>query len=185
MAPFPRPSDAAPASGGGEGDSAPASGERPTRSGQARAYARLLAVAAVVVGLDQVTKQLALDRLQNRPFDLIDGVVTLRLAFNSGGAFGVLQGLPELFLVATLIVVAVILLWVRNIAEASWIVPLGMILGGGLGNLADRVFRDFEGRVVDFIDVHFWPVFNLADSSIVLGVGLILLLGARQGSEEQ
>jgi signal peptidase II len=54
-----------------------------------------------------------------------------------------------------------------------------MVLGGGLGNLADRIFRATGGRVVDFIDVHVWPVFNVADSSIVVGVLLILLISGR------
>jgi signal peptidase II len=59
-----------------------------------------------------------------------------------------------------------------------------MILGGGIGNLVDRAFRDTSGRVVDFIDLHVWPVFNIADSAIVVGVGVILLLMLRSPSPE-
>jgi signal peptidase II len=84
-------------------------------------------------------------------------------------------------------VVALILLWVRNVDDIGALVPLGMILGGGLGNVFDRLFRDLGGRVVDFVDVGWWPVFNLADSCIVTGVGLILLVGVRSrppGSDE-
>ncbi len=54
-----------------------------------------------------------------------------------------------------------------------------MVLGGGLGNITDRVVRGFDGRVVDFIDLHVWPVFNVADMAIVIGVGIVLLLGLR------
>lgn len=136
----------------------------------------LILAAAVVIVLDQVTKELALSALADGPVDLIDGAISLRLTFNSGGAFGLLQGLPGFFLIATLIVVVAILLWVRNIEDPRWMIPLGMVLGGGLGNVVDRVVRDTGGRVVDFIDLHWWPVFNIADASIVTGVGLILLL---------
>ena len=142
-------------------------------------YVTLLSAAAVIVALDQVTKQLALNGLDDGPVEVIGGVLRFRLTFNPGGAFGLLQSLPELFLVATIGVIATILLWVRRLDQRALLVPLGMILGGGLGNLADRVVRTHEGRVVDFIDFHVWPVFNLADSAIVIGVGLILILGAR------
>ena len=150
---------------------------RPPRRRVAGLYARLLTVAALVVALDQITKELALSELKRGPVDVIEGVVTLRLTFNSGGAFGLLQGLPGFFLVTSLVVVGVILVLVRRLEDPRSIVPLGMILGGGVGNLADRIFRSFGGRVVDFIDLHVWPVFNLADAAIVVGLGLILLFG--------
>jgi signal peptidase II len=135
----------------------------------------LLSIAAVVLALDQLTKELAVSRLDDGPVDLIDHALSLRLTYNSGGAFGVLRGLPGVFLVATIAVVALILLWTRKIEQTSWIVALGLVVGGGLGNVADRVFRDLGGRVVDFIDLHVWPVFNLADASIVCGVILVIV----------
>lgn len=151
-----------------------------------RTYLRLLLAAAAVVGVDQVTKQLALDNLSGgETIAVIDGILTFRLAFNSGGAFGVLQGLPGLFLVATFLVVIVILLSVRRLEDPRWVIPLGMILGGGLGNLYDRLFRDFDGRVVDFINLQVWPIFNVADSAIVTGALLILLLGVRSKDGEE
>ena len=133
-------------------------------------YLLLALIAATVVALDQITKQLALDGLRDGPVDVIDGVFRLRLAFNSGGAFGLLQGVPGFFLVASIVVVCLIVFWVRHLDDPRAIAPLGLILGGGLGNLADRVLRDFDGNVVDFLDFHIWPVFNLADSAIVIGV---------------
>jgi signal peptidase II len=138
----------------------------------------LLGTAAAIVMLDQLSKSLALRHLAAGPVDLIDGLLTLRLTFNSGGAFGLLQGLPGLFLVATLVVIVMILLWARRLDGVAWGIALGAILGGGLGNVADRLFRDTAG-VVDFIDLHLWPVFNLADSAIVVGVATVLLLSVR------
>jgi signal peptidase II len=144
-----------------------------------RALRVLLVTAALVVAADQATKTLALRWLSDGPVDVVAGWLTLRLTFNSGGAFGLLQGQPDLFLVSSLLVAAVILVWARNLEHPGWAVPLGLILGGGLGNVADRLFRPFDGHVVDFVDVGFWPVFNLADSSIVVGVLLLFWLSAR------
>jgi signal peptidase II len=145
-------------------------------SGVPRRYVLLLSIAALVVVLDQVTKQLALDGLDDEPIHLIDGVLSLRLTYNSGGAFGLLQGLPGVFLAATLAIVSLILLWTRKVEQRSWIVSLGLVVGGGLGNVGDRVFRDLDGRVVDFVDLHVWPVFNVADAAIVTGVVLMLIV---------
>jgi signal peptidase II len=157
--------------------------QAPTDSiARARLYVIVTLVASLVVAIDQATKQLAQDALADGPVDLIDGVLTLRLTLNPGGAFGVLQGVPGFFLVASIGIVIAILVWVRHLEERRWAFPVGMILGGGIGNLVDRVLRDTDGRVVDFIDLHVWPVFNVADSAIVLGVGVILLLMIRSPS---
>ena len=143
-------------------------------------YALLLLVASLVVVADQVTKELALSNLADRPIDLIDGVLTLGLHYNSGGAFGFMQSAPGFFLIATLVVAAGILMWAHKIEGTAHLIPLGLVLGGGLGNVADRVFRDTGGRVVDFIDLHVWPVFNIADSMICIGVVWLLIATARE-----
>lgn len=145
---------------------------------------RLWLTALAVLTLDQITKGLALAALRDGPIDLIPNVVTLRLAFNPGGAFGLLRHLPGFFLLATIVVVGVILVWARRIDDRRWHVPLGMVLGGGLGNLTDRLIRQHDGRVVDFIDLQVWPVFNFADSAIVIGVVWLLFLGSRGEPEE-
>lgn len=142
-------------------------------------YPRILITAFVVIVLDQLTKSMALGALEDGPIDVIDGILTLRLTYNPGGAFGILQGIPEFFLVATVLVVVVVLFWARKLTEMSWTVPLGLVLGGGIGNVIDRVVRDTDGRVVDFVDLHVWPVFNLADSCIVIGVLLLIFMSAR------
>ena len=141
-------------------------------------YFRLLAVAALVLVVDQATKTWALNSL-GEPKTIIENLLFFRLTYNSGGAFGVLQGYPEVFLVATIAATLAILFWVRGLEQRSWAIPLGLVLGGGFGNLADRVFRDTGGRVVDFIELRWWPVFNVADMCIVTGVGIVLLLGFR------
>ena len=149
------------------------------------AYPPLLATAAAVVALDQATKELALRTLRDGSVDVLGGVVTLRLTYNSGGAFGLLQGLPGLFLVAGIVIAGLILVWARRVEERGSAIALGAVLGGGIGNLVDRVARDLDGGVVDFVDLHFWPVFNVADSAIVLGVIALLLIGARSGAGER
>lgn len=135
--------------------------------------------AAIVVAADQVTKQLVLEGLSDGPVELVRGVVTLRLTFNAGGAFGLGGDFPVFFLVATVAIVITIVFWARRVDDPRLMIPLGLIVGGGLGNLFDRIVRDYGGRVVDFVDLHVWPVFNLADASIVAGVGVILLLSLR------
>jgi signal peptidase II len=143
-----------------------------------RGYRLLGLVAALVVLTDQVTKTLALETLSDGPVDVFGGFLTLRITINSGGAFGVLQGVPGFFLVATIGIVVAILVWARHVEQRPWLVALGLVLGGGLGNIVDRVLRD-HGGVVDFFDLHWWPVFNIADAAIVTGVGLLLLLGTK------
>lgn len=147
-------------------------------------YARLLVTAGIVLLVDQLTKSWALESLAT-PRVLIDGLLRLRLAYNSGGAFGILQGFPEFFLVATLIATIAILFWVRSLDQPTWAIPLGLVLGGGFGNVFDRLLRDTGGRVVDFIDLGWWPVFNVADMCIVTGVMLVLLLGFKSEREDR
>jgi signal peptidase II len=152
-------------------------------------YGRLLGAAAIVVLFDQITKSWALNALADGPIHVIDDFLSLRITYNSGGAFGVLQGVPGLFLVAGLLIGGLILLWVKNLEEGTWLLPFGIVLGGGLGNVVDRIFRAPGGRVVDFIDIHHgtfqWPLFNVADASIVIGVILILMFGTRQEASEE
>jgi signal peptidase II len=153
-------------------------GEVGPAGGGARGYAHLALPAVAVIGADQISKQVALGALKDGPVDLISGVLSFRLTYNSGGAFGILQGVPGLFLVTTAAVLVAILMWSRRVTDRRVLWCLGLIVGGGVSNVLDRVFRGFSGRVVDFIDFHFWPVFNVADASIVVGA-LILLIGGR------
>ena len=137
-----------------------------------------------MIAVDQFTKTLALDRLSDRPEHLIPGILSLNLSFNSGGAFGFLQGVPWLFLGMGIVIIVVILVWARRVDDEGYLFPLGLVLGGGMGNLLDRVVRDLDGQVVDFIDLHVWPVFNIADTAIAIGVGLIIIAGFKRPPEE-
>lgn len=129
-----------------------------------------------MITLDQVTKALAAAKLASgRPVAIVGRVLTLQLLRNPGGAFGILQGQPLLFFGATGVIVAAVLVWGLRSGQAP--VALGLVAGGGLGNLIDRVVRapgDLHGKVVDFIHLRYWPTFNLADASIVVGVILLI-----------
>lgn len=144
-----------------------------------RAKVVLVAVALAVVVADQVTKAWAVSRLsEGRRIEIAGSVLGLRLVRNPGTAFGLFQGATFLiFLASTLVLIAVVV-WGLRSGEGA--LRLGLIAGGGAGNLVDRLFRPpgpGRGEVIDFVDLSFWPTFNLADSAIVVGV-IFLLAGS-------
>jgi signal peptidase II len=136
-----------------------------------RGAALLFASAVAVFVLDRLTKAWAESAFAGNPFDVIPGVLTLRFTTNSGGAFSLGQSASWFFATATILVSVLIVATAFRHRGAMSAVALGLVLGGALGNLADRIVRGsgVSGRVVDFIDLHVWPVFNLADSAIVVG----------------
>jgi signal peptidase II len=145
----------------------------------------LFATAAAIYLLDRVTKVWAEHVLEGRPpIELMPGV---RLAFttNAGGAFSIGGGAPLVFVTATLIVSGLIVATAWRHEHTSTSVALGLVLGGALGNLTDRLLRGpgFRGHVVDFVDVGPWPVFNVADSAIVVGAVLLAWSGLRARRE--
>ncbi len=156
--------------------------------GTARRRAGLLyAVAAAVLILDRITKTWVEHSLAGRPpVRLIPGVLSLTYTTNSGGAFGLGRSAPWLFAGATIVVTAVIVAFSFRPMRPSIAVGLGLIMGGALGNLADRALNGsgFGGPVTDFIDFHVWPIFNFADSAIVIGA-LVLAFASFDGSDER
>jgi signal peptidase II len=140
----------------------------------------LLSVATVVVALDIITKVLAVKLLTpGQPVSIIGDTVTLTLVRNSGAAFSMATGYTWLLsLIATGVVVGIF--WMgRRLVSPWWAIGLGMILGGAMGNLVDRFFRSpgpLRGHVVDFFSVGWWPVFNVADPSVVAGAILLVAL---------
>lgn len=140
----------------------------------------LLTVAGIVLVLDIVTKVLAVRLLTpGQPVSIIGDTVTWTLVRNSGAAFSMATGYTwALTLIATCVVIGII--WMgRRLVSPWWALGLGMILGGAMGNLVDRFFRSpgpLRGHVVDFLSIGWWPVFNVADPSVVGGAILLVVL---------
>jgi signal peptidase II len=149
----------------------------------------LFSTAAAAYLLDRLTKLIAVNTLEGRPpIRLLPGV---RLAFttNSGGAFSIGGATPWVFVGATIVVTAVIVLTAFRHTSMLTAAALGCVLGGALGNLTDRIIRGpgLRGHVIDFIDVGPWPVFNMADSAIVIGAILLAWteFRSRRGSDPE
>ncbi len=139
-----------------------------------------------MLGADQLTKWWALQALDDgRVVDLV-WTLRLRLVFNTGAAFSSFQGLGPLLGVAALAVAAALLLNRRLTGHRLSAVAAGCIAGGALGNLADRLFRSsggfMHGAVVDFIDVQWWPVWNVADMGVVLGGAALVWHASRRSA---
>lgn len=147
--------------------------------------AAFLVTNLAVVALDVTTKHLAVSQLAQRPpVKLLGGALYLVLTRNSGAAFSFASGYTAVFAVVAFAVSGWICWLVRSVRSPVWAVALGLIFGGAVGNLVDRVFRapgPFVGHVVDFISVfdaqgQGFPVFNVADSALCVGVTLAVLL---------
>jgi len=137
------------------------------------------------VVVDQLTKWWALENLTTRTIDLV-WTLRLRLAFNRGAAFsmGADNEFARFIPFAALIVVAIVIWQGRSLGSRLGSLALGLILGGAVGNLIDRGFRAgsggfFSGAVVDFIDFQWFPIFNIADSCVVVGGILLVLVSLR------
>jgi signal peptidase II len=136
-------------------------------------------VAGLLLAVDQVSKWLAVERLTDEPdVPVLGDFLQLHLTYNPGAAFSIgtefTVAISGLALVASLVV-----LWMsRKLADVVWAVALGLVLAGILGNLTDRLLREpgpFRGHVVDFLMLPNWPIFNVADICINVGVGLVLI----------
>lgn len=160
----------------------------PDRPAGLRSDLTVAAIAAAVIVVDQLSKTWAEHALADR---VIHVVWTLRfaLAHNTGAAFSLLSGKgagPAIALLA--VIVVVILVRTNRALRSGWgTAAVGLVLGGALGNLSDRLFRShsgfLQGGVVDFIDVQWWPVFNVADACIVVGaiiLGIVAVFHTEQ-----
>jgi signal peptidase II len=160
-----------------------------------RAVAILATVAAGIILLDQVAKEWATKALdENGPVKLLGGTLYLSLTRNSGAAFSLFRDKTFIFPLITLVVLGWIGWMARQLRSLPWAISLGLVLGGAFGNLLDRIFRapsPFQGHVVDFLSLfdpygQIWPIFNVADMSLVVGVimaiGLEMLGRHRDGS---
>jgi len=150
-------------------------------------FRRQAILVGLVVLLDQVTKSWAVSALTNGRVIHVFGSLQFSLGFNSGFAFSQGQGLGPVVGIFAIVAVLFLLRAIRKATTPLSAVALCAIVAGALGNIADRIFRGegwLHGRVVDFIDVQWWPVFNVADSSITVGACALIaamLMEARSG----
>ncbi len=148
-----------------------------------RAAVWLYATAAAAFAADRLTKYLAERFLADRaPLTLVPHIVSLNYTTNTGAAFGLFRGIPWLFAIATMLVSAMIVIASRDVKRVPIAIGMGLVLGGALGNLADRLGGGlgFSGKVIDFVDLHLWPVFNVADGAIVVGAVVLVFGGLRR-----
>ena len=154
-----------------------------------------IAVAIGVIVVDQITKAIVLATLQPRiaagegPIEVIGSFLKLTFVQNTGAGFGIGSNFTWVFALIAVIVAVVIIRTARKLGSVAWAVALGGLLGGALGNLVDRVIRapgfgeayggPGHGYVVDFIQLPYWPVFNVADMSIVCSAILMVILTIR------
>jgi signal peptidase II len=138
-----------------------------------------------VLAIDQLTKWWAVETLDTRTIDIV-WTLRLHLTINYGSAFSVAPGRGAVISVLALVVVAILLRSGRYATKPAMAAAIGLVSGGALGNLIDRAFRAGDGLlgggVVDFIDLQWWPVFNVADTAIV--VGALMLFGTQWHGDE-
>ena len=131
--------------------------------------------------LDQLSKWLALEHLENGKVVELFWTLQMRLVHNAGVSFGKGAELGQLVSVVVFVVIMVLIKVAVNSKDRRTSVLYGLIIGGALGNLTDRIFRKsdgfLKGEVVDFIDFQWWPVFNIADSAVVIGCLLLVVNG--------
>ncbi|HEY6985256.1 MAG TPA: signal peptidase II [Rhodanobacteraceae bacterium] len=144
-----------------------------------------LVLSAIVIALDQLTKQIAITELEPyQPHAVIPGLLNWTLAFNPGAAFSFLRDAGGwqrwVFSVLAVVICSALIVWLRRLGRGEWrtALPLALVIGGALGNLIDRVR---VGHVTDFIEVYHqqwsWPAFNVADSAISVGAVLLIVFG--------
>ncbi|MEX2108061.1 MAG: signal peptidase II [Solirubrobacterales bacterium] len=147
-------------------------------SGQAtRSWALAAALCVVVVALDQGAKALVEGQMTLGQQVGVLGPIELTLSYNSGVAFGIASGGGGLLIAFTLVSLAfVVTLFARDPTRPGMWVAVGLLVGGALGNLIDRVV---SGEVTDYIDILSWPAFNLADAAITVGIAILALVYVR------
>ncbi|HET9500806.1 MAG TPA: signal peptidase II [Marmoricola sp.] len=156
----------------------------------------LIVVTVVAVGIDQVSKVLAVEHLTGRaPVPVVDSLLQLTLARNPGAAFSTGTGLTPVISVFAICATVVVCWFAVRVRTTGYAWGIGLVLAGILGNLVDRLFRapgPLHGHVVDFLQLPHWPVFNVADVCINVGALLIVvgvfrgihLDGSRDGHDE-
>ena len=144
---------------------------------------RLYLIAALTWGLDVAPKIWAVNNLSARnPVELLGSFFQLTLVRNPGAAFSFATGATIVFTFISIAAVITIVYYSFKITSLGWATALGLLLGGVLGNFTDRLFRSpgfLKGEVIDWLELTHWPVFNLADSAIVVAAFLAIVLSIR------
>lgn len=145
-----------------------------------------LLMSAVIVLLDQVSKALALRDLADGHIVHVIWTMQFNLTYNRGMAFSRGTGIGPIIGVIGLVVVVLLLLSLRRADNALTRVATGLIIGGAVGNILDRLFRGsgwMRGAVIDFIDFQWWPVFNVADMAIMIGAATMMVAMLKYNSQ--
>lgn len=136
----------------------------------ARSRRRIFLLSLTILAIDQFSKAWAISFLERRdPIELIGGMLTFNHTTNSGAAFNIGADLTIFLTVFAIIVTSGLIVFARKVVDTRWSFGFGILLGGVLGNLSDRIFREprfLHGHVVDFIQLPNWPIFNVADIAI-------------------
>jgi signal peptidase II len=135
----------------------------------------------IVFILDRLTKVWIVNSMElYESIPVFQNIFHITYVRNPGGAFGILASRPGFFILANVLIIALLIYIYRDLSPAPFVVTAasGMMIGGALGNLYDRIAF---GTVIDFLDFRIWPVFNVADMGIVIGAGLLVIYLLRQG----
>ena len=143
---------------------------------------RLFATAWTIWLFDFATKAWALQSLSSEPRKVIGSFLQFTLVHNSGAAFSFATGFTIAFSLLALAVVIAVIYYAPKLTSHGWQIAIGLLLGGVLGNLTDRIFREpsfLSGHVIDWIQLPHWPVFNIADSAICIAAAISFVLSMR------
>jgi signal peptidase II len=143
-----------------------------------RRYVKALAIATAVVVVDVITKRYAALNFADSPVEVIPGFLTFTYHENPGAAFSFFPNGGPVVGVAAIIVTGVVLFALRNERPGVEVVALGLVIGGAVGNLTDRIFRGdgfLDGKVIDWVSLWWIPTFNAADASVTVAVALLLI----------
>jgi len=143
---------------------------------------RLFATAWTIWLVDFLTKAWALSTLSSTPRPIVGRFLQFVLVKNSGAAFSFATGFTIFFTLVAFAVVVAVTFFAPRVTSQGWLIAMGLLLGGVLGNLTDRIFREpgfLSGYVIDWIGIPHWPVFNLADSAITVAAALAFILSLR------
>lgn len=127
-----------------------------------------------IIVIDQITKLIVNNSLSyGQSIPVINNIFHLTYVRNRGAGFGILQGQRELFILITILIITVLFIYRHRTERNRYLdIAMGLIIGGALGNFIDRIRLHY---VIDYLDFRIWPVFNIADSAVVVGVGILIL----------